>query len=272
MRTLSDEIEKGMRAALSQTILPIELLIQSLSLDNAVAEYMRNNWEKWLLQLTYVIRERKDEIADAAYVRGEAWLHETLSKEKINELREIIVLEGTQVLTGRMDEFLASPETIEVLASTLDNLCSQSLDELCPVLVDEAIERITHKLEELFDSLLDEDNEHNRLFGIAEQASLTVLSEEFSSWAMLSESDRRRICDRIANFVDGMLRQYIPLALEKINLGKMVEHQIGKFSPKEIEDVAIKTANTEMRYIEVIGGIAGAVTAGVLHMVSAMLR
>lgn len=181
-------------------------------------------------------------------------------------LRDEMAIEATRLISGKVDEFLVSGGSVELVAAKLDGVCAQSLDELCPALVDEAVERLTHALEELLESLFYNETGRERLFGMAEQASLAALSEEAGHWSDLPETERRRICDRVGRYADVMLRRLVPAILDELDLGTMVERRILRFSPREIEDVAISTAKTEMKYIEAIGGLAGAAAAAGLQL------
>lgn len=248
------------------TTFAADALIRGLSFDDSVERHLRENWTAWLARLTEAIKERRDDIAGAIYSKGEARIRDLLAKDGMNGLRKEIVLEAARLFAGRVEDLFSSGDLADFLAAKLDALCACSLDDLCPELVDDVVERITRELENLLESLFLEDADRDRLFGIAEQASLTVLSEGGHSWAELPKADRRRICARIARFADILIRRNIPPALEQLDLGKMVERQIMRFTPSEIEELALRTAKTEMRYIEIVGGVAGAAAAGGIQL------
>ena len=63
----------------------------------------------------------------------------------------------------------------------------------------------------------------------------------------------------IVNFVDNSMGEMIEASVQKIDISNMVEEKISGFDMAEIERLTLEISGRELKYIELLGGILGAV-------------
>ena len=79
------------------------------------------------------------------------------------------------------------------------------------------------------------------------------------------------VVDReIAVFIDEKSGELVKKAGENVNIGEMVEEKINQFELEKIEEIILSVAKSELKHIEVLGGVLGAAIglfqAGVMQL------
>ena len=79
------------------------------------------------------------------------------------------------------------------------------------------------------------------------------------------------VVDReIAVFIDEKSGELVKKAGENVNIGEMVEEKINQFELEKIEEIILSVAKSELKHIEVLGGVLGAALglfqAGVMQL------
>ena len=74
---------------------------------------------------------------------------------------------------------------------------------------------------------------------------------------ILIKSKKKSILDNKEEIVE----EIVKIVEEKINFKEIMLEKMGNFSLKEIEDIILRVSKEELKHIEIIGGILGAVIA-----------
>ena len=79
------------------------------------------------------------------------------------------------------------------------------------------------------------------------------------------------VVDReITVFIDEKSGELVKKAGENVNIGEMVEEKINQFELEKIEEIILSVAKSELKHIEVLGGVLGAAIglfqAGVMQL------
>ena len=79
------------------------------------------------------------------------------------------------------------------------------------------------------------------------------------------------VVDReIAVFIEEKSGELVKKAGENVNIGEMVEEKINQFELEKIEEIILSVAKSELKHIEVLGGVLGAAIglfqAGVMQL------
>jgi len=63
----------------------------------------------------------------------------------------------------------------------------------------------------------------------------------------------------VENFVDNSMGEMIEQSMQKIDISNMVEERINSLEMEEVERLTLEIASRELKYIELLGGVLGAV-------------
>jgi len=67
------------------------------------------------------------------------------------------------------------------------------------------------------------------------------------------------LTQEVENFVDNSMGDMIEQSLRKVNIRSMVEERINALELEEVERLILEIASRELKYIELLGGVLGAV-------------
>ncbi|GAB6106238.1 DUF445 domain-containing protein [Fusibacter bizertensis] len=117
-------------------------------------------------------------------------------------------------------------------------------------------------IEKIVDKMLSEmDKKH--IIDLIKQKVVVVASEKMPS--IIPSMFKGMILQNIEQIIDENGEQIIielgeqlsHKAIEAINISKMVEDQINAYDFEKIEEMTMKIAKTELKHIEVLGGVIG---------------
>lgn len=117
-------------------------------------------------------------------------------------------------------------------------------------------------IEKIVDKMLSEmDKKH--IIDLIKQKVVAVASEKMPS--IIPSMFKGMILQNIEQIIDENGEQIIielgeqlsHKAIEAINISKMVEDQINAYDFEKIEEMTMKIAKTELKHIEVLGGVIG---------------
>lgn len=80
------------------------------------------------------------------------------------------------------------------------------------------------------------------------------------------------VIDREANdFFDYMVQDLVQLAIDNVNIENLVEDKLNQLDLAELEAIILSISHTELRYIEVLGGILGSLIGLIQSFIVEML-
>ncbi len=117
-------------------------------------------------------------------------------------------------------------------------------------------------MEVIVDQII-EDMDKKQIVDIIKEKIVVVANEKMPS--LIPSMFKGMIIQNIESMIDENGEQIVTelgeklshKAIEAINISKMVEDQINAFDFVKIEEMTLKIARTELKYIEVLGGILG---------------
>jgi len=128
--------------------------------------------------------------------------------------------------------------------------------------IGETVETELLSIEEIIDKLIKSNNTDEILQLLKEKITL-IVSNHLPSIipSTFKGMISKYINDLIDEEGDKMVTEFIENMVEKatssIELGKMIEDKVNEFEMEELERIVINIAKTELKHIEVLGGILG---------------
>lgn len=129
--------------------------------------------------------------------------------------------------------------------------------------IGETVEGELISMEEINSKLLTDENKRRLVDAIKEKVK-TVVSEKTESLPFGLGSVVSNMVDDIVEveltiFVYDQADQMIENVTNEIQIADMVEEKINEFDLKQMEDIILKIASRELRHIEILGGVLGAI-------------
>lgn len=118
------------------------------------------------------------------------------------------------------------------------------------------------KMETIVDRVI-ADIDKRQVVAMIKEKIVAVASEKMPS--MIPSMFKNMIIQNIESIIDDhgeqlvmeMAEKLSHMAIESIDISKMVEDQIAAFDFEKIEEITLKIAKTELKHIEVLGGVIG---------------
>lgn len=132
------------------------------------------------------------------------------------------------------------------------------------VSIGKAIEDELISVNELVGRLIQGENKQELIRTIRTKI-LSVIEERIPSLIPggIKQAILSRLSDiinkEIENFADNSLGEMIENSIKKINISNMVEERINSFELEQIEKMILEISGRELKYIEILGGVLGAV-------------
>lgn len=128
--------------------------------------------------------------------------------------------------------------------------------------IGETVETELLSIEEIIDKLIQNNNKEEILVLLKEKITEIVL-EHLPS--IVPSSFKGMILSYINDVIDkegeAIIEEFIEKMVDKatsnIELSKMVEDKINQFEMEELEKIVVSIAKTELKHIEILGGILG---------------
>jgi len=202
----------------------------------------------------------------------EAWARPWLDSLPAS-LRERAATAVTEKISARIREEITTERVADILEDHFTEAARAPLD-VVPGLAGRVAERLAgHAADALDAACRPESPTHAALDAWAHTHFVPMLREMEipNPLSALPEAERRENFHKAATWLEGQLLHFLPDIMESVDLGGIIEAQLNQFSPADIEKVAKETAGKEMRYIELVGGGAGALAAGILQFINTML-
>ncbi len=128
--------------------------------------------------------------------------------------------------------------------------------------IGETVETELLSIEEIIDKLAG-NNSKDEILLILKDKITTIVMNKLPS--VVPSVLRRMISKHISGIIDEegdkiiteFIEDTVTKATTSIQLSKMIEDRINKFEMGELERIAVKVVKTELRHIEILGGILG---------------
>ncbi len=138
--------------------------------------------------------------------------------------------------------------------------------------IGEAVEKELVNISEIFDKLVTAENKKEVIDNIKLKV---VASVELKIPSIIPGSIRGKIVDYIGDqiekesgaILDSTIDDFTERAIERINIGQMVENKIDEFELEKIEEMIIKLSAKELKHIEILGGVLGVVIGLIQGMI-----
>jgi uncharacterized membrane protein YheB (UPF0754 family) len=117
-------------------------------------------------------------------------------------------------------------------------------------------------IEEIIDKLAGDNNKDDILLMLKDKI-ITIVMDKLPP--VIPSVFRRMISKHISSIIDEegdkiiteFIEDTVAKATTNIQLSKMIEDRINKFEMEELERIALKVVKTELRHIEILGGVLG---------------
>lgn len=128
--------------------------------------------------------------------------------------------------------------------------------------IGETVETELLSIDEIIDKLIQNNNKEEILLILKEKIT-EIVAENLPS--IVPSSFKGMILSYIDDVIDkegeALIEEFIEKMVEKgtsnIELSKMVEDKINQFEMEELERIVVSIAKTELKHIEILGGILG---------------
>lgn len=128
--------------------------------------------------------------------------------------------------------------------------------------IGQVVENELLNVDDLFAQLVKDDT-FNEAVSLIVTAVQNRLDEHMPGF--LPEGIRLRICDFVGNFVDREVRNTFSDVKENlfkqlgqsVNIAELVKNRIKSLDVRQVEDLVVQTAKTELKHIEIMGGVLG---------------
>ena len=138
------------------------------------------------------------------------------------------------------------PKRKSEIAKSIGDVISEELVSM-EVIVDQIIEDMDKK--QIVEIIKE------KIVGVANEKMPSLIPSMFKG--MIIQNIESMIDENGEQIVTELGEKLSHKAIETINISKMVEDQINAFDFVKIEQMTLKIASTELKYIEVLGGILG---------------
>lgn len=138
------------------------------------------------------------------------------------------------------------PKRKSEIAKSIGDVISEELVSM-EVIVDQIIEDMDKK--QIVEIIKE------KIVGVANEKMPSLIPSMFKG--MIIQNIESMIDENGEQIVTELGEKLSHKAIEAINISKMVEDQINAFDFVKIEQMTLKIASTELKYIEVLGGILG---------------
>lgn len=141
--------------------------------------------------------------------------------------------------------------------------------------IGEAVENELIKVNDIIEQLVTEENKTEVLDGIRKRVLKTL---DLKIPSLIPSSIKQKLLEYLGEQIDveaaGILDRTIDdltnKAIEKVKVGQMVADKIDEFELEKIEEMILQLSSRELKHIEILGGVLGAVIGllqGLLVMV-----
>ncbi|MDI9475697.1 MAG: DUF445 domain-containing protein [Natronincolaceae bacterium] len=128
--------------------------------------------------------------------------------------------------------------------------------------IGETVETELLSIEEIIDKLAGDNNKDDILLMLKDKI-ITIVMDKLPP--VIPSVFRRMISKHISSIIDEegdkiiteFIEDTVAKATTNIQLSKMIEDRINKFEMEELERIALKVVKTELRHIEILGGVLG---------------
>lgn len=154
-----------------------------------------------------------------------------------------------------------NPVNIPVINFKIQGLIPKRKAEIAKS-IGHTVETELLSIEEIIDKLIQNNNKEEILLILKEKIT-EIVSEHLPS--IVPSSFKGMILNYIddiiekegENIVAEFIEKTVNKATSNIELGRMVEDKINQFEMEELERIIINIAKTELKHIEILGGILG---------------
>jgi uncharacterized membrane protein YheB (UPF0754 family) len=199
-------------------------------------------------------------------------------------LIELLIMTVVGALIGWFTNYLAvkmlfrpiRPRRVPLIKIELQGLIPRRREEIA-VTIGATVEKELLSVKDLVSRLIEGENRLELIRSIRARI-LAVIEERIPSFiprgikqAILSRV-RDTVTQEIGNFVDNSMGDLIEQSVQKINISNMVEQRIKNLELEEVELLTLEIASKELKYIEYLGGVLGAVIGLIQGLLLLLLR
>ncbi|HHU49739.1 MAG: DUF445 domain-containing protein [Caldicoprobacterales bacterium] len=197
---------------------------------------------------------------------------------------ELLIMTVVGALIGWFTNYLAvkmlfrpiRPRRVPLIKIELQGLIPRRREEIA-VTIGATVEKELISVKDLVSRLIEGENRLELIRSIRARI-LAVIEERIPSFiprgikqAILSRV-RDTVTQEIGNFVDNSMGDLIEQSVQKINISNMVEQRIKNLELEEVELLTLEIASKELKYIEYLGGVLGAVIGLIQGLLLLLLR
>jgi len=154
-------------------------------------------------------------------------------------------------------------EPVRVLKLEIQGLLPKRRTEIA-ISIGQTVEEELIDFKEIFDRIIDEGNRT----GIVDMVKMKICQNIYDKLPTLVpqiiknavvQYVEEQIDKEAPNMIESLVENIYEKASENIKIGKMIEEKINSFDLLKIEELILKIAKRELKHIEVLGGVLGAI-------------
>lgn len=169
----------------------------------------------------------------------------------------------TNVLAIKMLFRPIKPVKIPLTNINIQGLIPRRRSEIAKSIGD-AVENELIKVNDIIEQLVTTENKSELIHSIKRRVLAAV---DLKIPSLIPSSIKHKLLDYVGEQIDAEAEEIIDKtiddlkskAIEKIKIGQMVADKINEFELEQVEEMILKLSNTELKHIEILGGVLGAV-------------
>lgn len=152
-------------------------------------------------------------------------------------------------------------EPKKILGLTLQGLIPKRRLEISKV-IGEVVDKELVSVEAIVDKII-EDGYREQIVESIKEKVLDAIEKNMPSWiqvmfgSVINDFVKGIIDKEADEMVTEMLRKFLDNGSMNIEISKMVEEKINGFELEKLEELTLKIAKKELKYIELLGGVIG---------------
>ncbi|NLM43187.1 MAG: DUF445 family protein [Clostridiales bacterium] len=169
----------------------------------------------------------------------------------------------TNIIAIRMLFRPTNPIRIRILGLEIQGLLPKRRFEIAKVIGD-TIEEELIDFKDIFDRIVD-DESCSRIVNIVKSKVIQAINHKLPLLMpqilknVLIQYVEEQIEKEAEKILEGLIDNIYDKASQEIKIGKIVEEKINMFDLAKVEEITLRIAQKELKHIEILGGILGAI-------------
>ena len=169
----------------------------------------------------------------------------------------------TNIIAIKMLFKPTNPIRIKVLGLEIQGLLPKRRYEIARI-IGETVEEELIDFKEIFEKIVDDEN-CSRIIDIVKNKIVQAINQKLPILTpqilknILIQYVEEQIEKESKNVLEDLIKNIYEKTSQDIKIGKIIEDKINLFDLAKIEEITLKIAKKELKHIEMLGGILGAV-------------